>query len=129
MRLRGTAPVFLVADVAATMRWYREQLGFEAHPFPEAPPHAFCILTKDDVEIMLQQLAGYVKPDLYEKRGGGVWNVYVRMAGVRELYDRVTKSADIQLVEPICRQEYGDTEFVIRDPNGYVLVFSEFEEL
>ena len=125
MRLRSTAPVFLVADVAATMRWYLEKLGFDADPFPASPPHAFCILTRDRVEIMLQQLAGYQKPDLFEKRGGGVWNVYVRMEGVRALYETVSKLGDVAIVEPLRRQEYGDTEFVIRDPNGYILVFSE----
>jgi len=41
------------------MRWYQTNLRFKADPFPESSPHAFCILSKDDVEIMLQQLAGY----------------------------------------------------------------------
>lgn len=125
MRLQSTAPVFLVSDVAATMSWYRETLAFDAQPFPPSPPHAFCILTRDDVEIMLQQLAGYQKPDLYPKRGGGVWNVYVRMQSVHELYEKLSKSEGVTIVEPLCRQEYGDTEFVVQDPNGYILVFSE----
>jgi len=28
---------------------------------------------------------------------------------------------------PLRRQEYGDTEFEVLDPNGYVLVFSELK--
>jgi catechol 2,3-dioxygenase-like lactoylglutathione lyase family enzyme len=62
MRLRRAAPVFLVADVAATLRWYRENLGFDGLPFPEQPAHFFGIMTRDDVEIMLQQLDGCEKP-------------------------------------------------------------------
>jgi uncharacterized glyoxalase superfamily protein PhnB len=124
-RLRSTAPVFLVGDIGSTMRWYQANLRFEADPFPASPPHAFCILSKDGAEIMLQQLAGYEKPDLYEKRKGGVWDVYLRIEGVRELFHALSKLGDVTVLEPLHRQPYGETEFVIKDPNGYTLVFAE----
>lgn len=127
VRLRSACPVFLVSDIASTMRWYRENLGFGASPHPPSPPHVFCVLHRDRVEIMLQHLAGYEKPDLFEKRRGGVWDAYLRMQGVRELYETVSKLPDVRVIEPLRRQPYGDTEFVVRDPNGYVLVFSEGE--
>ncbi len=124
-KLRSAAPVFLVRDIASTMRWYQTNLGFKADAFPESPPHAFCILSKDDVVIMLQQLAGYEKPDVYEKREGGVWNVYLRTEGVRGLYQALSKAGDVTVLEPLHRQPYGETEFVVKDPNGYTLVFAE----
>jgi hypothetical protein len=31
----------------------------------------------------------------------------------------------VTLLEPLCYQPYGQTEFVIRDPNGYALVFAQ----
>jgi len=126
--LRSTAPVFPVDDVAKTMAWYHDVLGFEPHPFPKTPPHAFCVLTRDRVEIMLQRLPGYVKPHLYGTREGGVWDVYVRMTGVHALYRELSERAGVKIVERIGKQPYGDTEFVIEDPNGYVLVFSELVE-
>jgi predicted lactoylglutathione lyase len=58
-----------VEDIAATMRWY-EHLGFKGRAVPDAPPHCFAIISRDDVFIMLQQLDGYVKPDVYTKREG-----------------------------------------------------------
>ena len=124
-KLRSSASVFLVGDIASTMRWYQANLRFKADPFPESPPHVFCILRKDGIEIMLQQLAGYEKPDLYRKRAGGVWDVYLRMQGVGELFQTVSKLGDVTVLEPLHRQPYGQTEFVIRDPNGYTLVFAE----
>jgi uncharacterized glyoxalase superfamily protein PhnB len=124
-KLRTAAPVFLVADVAATMRWYRANLAFDADPFPKSPPHVFCILTRDGVEIMLQQLTGYQKPDLYGKREGGVWSVYLRTEGVRALFQSISNLDDVEVVEPLHLQPYGETEFVIKDPNGYTLVFAE----
>ena len=32
---------------------------------------------------------------------------------------------DVTILEPLRHQPYGQTEFVIRDPNGYALVFAE----
>jgi catechol 2,3-dioxygenase-like lactoylglutathione lyase family enzyme len=123
--LRSATPVFLVSDIAATFRWYEDNLGFEADPFPEAPPHTFCILRRDNVEIMLQQLARYSKPDHYADRPGGVWNVYLRVNGVRELFAAIGQRAGVNVLKPLHHQPYGQTEFEIRDPNGYTLVFAE----
>jgi catechol 2,3-dioxygenase-like lactoylglutathione lyase family enzyme len=121
----GATPVFLVSDIASTMRWYATHLGFSVRGVPESPPHDFGFLTKDNVTIFLQQLDGYRKPELYDKREGGVWNVYVKIQGVRELYAVLSKVTDVTLLEPLCHQPYGQTEFVIRDPNGYTLVLAE----
>ena len=45
----------------------------------------FGILVRDQIEIMLQRVVGYQKPDLYKSRDGGVWDAYIRMRGVRVL--------------------------------------------
>ena len=126
-RLYGTVPVFLVGDIASTMRWYVENLGFTTDPFPESPPYHFCILCKDDVQIFLQQLDGYQKPDVYDEREGGVWNAYLRTEGVRALFDALSQRPGVMILEPLCHQPYGQTEFVVRDPNGYAIVFAEHD--
>jgi uncharacterized glyoxalase superfamily protein PhnB len=125
MRLQKTTPVLLVADIAATLRWYQANLQFNARAVPESPPHTFGIMGKDDVEIFLQQLDGYEKPDLYKQREGGVWHVYVQMGGVREFFETLSRRKDVTMIERLTRQPYGQIEFAIKDPNGYVLVFAE----
>ena len=122
-RLHSSAPCFPVADVGATMRWYEEHLGFTSHPFPKAEPHAFASLVRDEVEIMLQLIEGHQKPALYHLRSGGVWDAYVRMDGVKEFYESIREN--VPIIRPLQKQFYGDWEFEVRDPNGYVLVFSE----
>lgn len=74
---------------------------------------------------MLQQLEGYVKPDLYANREGGVWNVYIDTAGVAGLYEALSQRPDVKIIQGLCRQPYGQIEFEVVDPNGYVLVFAE----
>ncbi len=72
---------------------------------------------------MFQHKPGYQKPDLYGTRPGGVWDAYIRMQGVAELYEAVKDRVEIKM--PLTKQPYGDSEFEVRDPNGYILVFSE----
>jgi uncharacterized glyoxalase superfamily protein PhnB len=122
-RLTSTAPCFHVAEVDSTMSWYEKQLGFKSHPFPEKAPHVFCILVRDRIEIMLQRIEDYKKPDLYNQRGCGVWDAYIRMQGVKEFYESIKDR--IEILRPLQKQPYGDSEFEVKDPNGYVLVFSE----
>ncbi len=122
-RLTSSAPCFSVADVGSTMRWYQQELGFEAHPFPTNEPHVFCILVRDQIEIMLQRIDAYQKPDLYSQRAGGVWDTYIRMRGVKEFYESLKDK--VEIIRPLQKQPYGDSEFEVKDPNGYVLVFSE----
>lgn len=122
-RMQSAAPCFAVSDVGKTIRWYEEQLGFVGHRFPETGPHAFGIVVRDQIEIMLQRLDGYQKPDLYTKRDGGVWDAYIRMQGVKDFYQSIKDNVEILL--PLAKQFYGDWEFEVKDLNGYVLVFSE----
>jgi catechol 2,3-dioxygenase-like lactoylglutathione lyase family enzyme len=123
--LRTLAACFPVADISATIRWYEEQLGFVADPFPDQEPYVFAILARDGVEIFLQRVEGYQKPDLYRARPGGVWDAYIRTEGVKDLYESVREEAEI--IQPLRRQPYGAWEFEVKDVNGYVLVFSELE--
>jgi uncharacterized glyoxalase superfamily protein PhnB len=120
---QSVAACFPVADISATITWYEEQLGFIGDPFPDREPYVFAILRRDDVEIFLQRVEGYQKPDLYNQRPGGVWDAYIRVEGVRDLFESVRGEATI--VTPLRRQPYGNWEFEVQDPNGYILVFSE----
>ena len=125
-KLCRAAPTFPVADVDATIRWYETNLGFTSYPFPENPPYVFASVSRDQVEIMFQRIDGYQKTDLYHLRRGGVWDAYIRMEGVREFYEAVKDQVEIRM--PLRQQAYGDWEFEVKDPNGYILVFSELIE-
>lgn len=120
--IRSAVPTFLVADVAATARWYADELGFAiGGTFPAREPFAYASLQIGGAEIMLLSLADYQKPDLNGRRPEGLWDAYLRMDGVRALYETLRERPFIQM--PLKHQPYGDWEFEVRDPNGYVLVF------
>lgn len=121
VKLKSAAPTFLVHDVGETAAWYDKHLGFKASFFPKNAPYVYASLQHDNVEIMLLRLEGYRKPEV--RRPAGRWEAYVRMQGVREFYDSVRQSTPIRM--ELKKQPYGDWEFEVEDPNGYVLVFSE----
>jgi len=123
--LNRTAPVIHVHDIADTMAWYQTRLGFTAEPFPRQPPYVFCVLWRDKIEIMLQKIDGAQPLDVYRNRPGGAWHIYLRMTGLEAMFASLDGKPDVPVIERPHRQPYGDTEFVIRDPNGYVLAFSE----
>ena len=83
----------------------------------------YASLERDGVELMLLRLPGYQKRDLSGLRPEGIWDAYVRMQGVHAFYETVRDQPFI--LTPLTRQSYGDWEFAVRDPNGYILVFSE----
>jgi uncharacterized glyoxalase superfamily protein PhnB len=122
-RFNSTSPCFAVADIGQTIRWYEKHFGFAGDPFPQSEPYLFAILVRDDVELMLQRIEGYEKPDLYARRSGGVWDAYIRVVGVNELFESVRDQ--VTIIQTLRRQPYGQWEFEVKDPNGYVLVFSE----
>jgi catechol 2,3-dioxygenase-like lactoylglutathione lyase family enzyme len=121
--LQRAAPTFVVPDVGATLRWYEEKLGFRGHAFPEKEPFVFASLLRDGVELMLLRIEGYERPDVASRRPEGYWDAYIRMQGVHAYYEEVRATVTIRT--PLAQQSYGDWEFEVLDPNGYILVFSE----
>ena len=73
----------------------------------------FGILRRDDVEIFLMRIADYRKPDLYDRRSGGVWDAYLRVSGLEKMCTSKVKDR-IDIKQPLHRQPYG--LFRIRDP-------------
>ena len=122
IQIHSAVPTFLVADVGATLRWYSEHLGFATTGvFPDREPHVYASMQREGAEIMLLRVVGYQKPDLSPLRPEGLWDAYIRMSGVSSLYESVREQDFIKM--PLKYQPYGDWEFEVRDPNGYLLVF------
>ncbi len=122
VRIMSAVPTFLVPDVAATARWYAEHLGFHtAGHSPDHEPYVHASVQRGGAEIMFLGLAGYQKPDLAKLRPAGLWDAYIRLEGVRTVYEVIADRSFIRM--PLTKQSYGDWEFEVRDPNGYILVF------
>jgi uncharacterized glyoxalase superfamily protein PhnB len=123
IRFDGMAAAFLVDDVGATARWYRDMLGFVFDTFPDGEPFEWASLRRGQAEIMLQRSPGYRKPDLDPLRPGGAWNAYFYIDDADALFAALDDRATVR--RPPRDQPYRMREFEIADPNGYVLVFGQ----
>ncbi len=119
---RSAVPTFLVADVGETARWYVANLGFTlAGHVPTTEPYVYGSLVRGGAEIMLLRLEDYQKPDLSARRPAGLWDAYIRMDGVHAFFAQCEGKEFVRT--RLQKQRYGDWEFEVRDPNGYILVF------
>lgn len=109
-------PVLQVADVARSVRWYGDVLGFAAETFPPAPPYSFAILTRDGAEIMLQcgdpPRPGAADPEF-------LWSAYLRTLGTAILDLAAAVGAKTPILRGPERMFYGLVEFEVCDPDGY----------
>ena len=58
LQANAVVPLFRVADVARSIAWYSDVLGFDADPFPPTPPYEFAILRLGPIELMLRRSRG-----------------------------------------------------------------------
>jgi predicted enzyme related to lactoylglutathione lyase len=109
-------PTLPTANLARTVAFYRDVLGFEVSVlWPDDSP-AFCILIKDTVELSFTAAQPGWEPDR---------NVAMRLRvdDAMEIFDRIQSAIDVEWGPEV--YDYGCREFSVRDCNGYSLIFSE----
>ncbi len=121
--LQAAIPVFRVANVAASIPWYRDVLGFSADPFGDPADPSFAMLCRDSVEIALQKVRADVGEPRSATRAGGGWDAYLRIRDVRQFLESVRRK--VPDVGPVKTTEYGCEEFIVIDPDGHVIVLGE----
>ena len=124
-------PNLLVADMAASLAFYRGVLGFDMvvaldaergmHAETDGKDIVFATLVWNDAQLMLQTAASLADdldtftPDTKPVASG---TIYLRGYDPASI-DR-TKLGDAVLKGPVL-QWYGMNELYLRDPNGYVV--------
>lgn len=118
--LKSVAPQLVVEDVVATAEYYRDVLGFEINGFWADPP-VYAIVTRGGVEIHFGKA---------EKKGtsnsvvrSGSFDLYVWVDDIEQLFGELI-AAGGNVVEGPIKRIYESTEVVVKDLNGYVLVFA-----
>jgi uncharacterized glyoxalase superfamily protein PhnB len=120
LRFGSVAAVLRVTDVSRSMRWYQDILGLKAYPFFEHEPYVFCILEGEHIRIMLSRQPGYQRDAAF--RGCDLY-ITVRDNSLRAVYEDLRERATV--VRELEHMPYGDCEFEIVDPDGYVICISE----
>lgn len=111
--VRRISPILATDNVEATLRFYREVLGFTA--VLETPE--YLILERDGLTIHFQAAASeevmrYMRTNA---------EFYLEVKGVNALWKHVKSFSDRYQIRDLFDREYGMTEFHIKDPNGCLI--------
>lgn len=111
------APVFRVADLAKSIAFYRERLGFEVEFNYE---NFYASVWRDGCRVHLQCAPATPRDQAAFEREERI-DVCVGVTDAAALSSAFSiKGADFSM--PLRKMPYG-TEFYVRDPDGYVLGF------
>jgi catechol 2,3-dioxygenase-like lactoylglutathione lyase family enzyme len=115
-RLRGFSSVFTVADVAASLAFYGERLGFSTQ-FAMGEPPSYAIIERETVSLHLM-------PASRDPKALGLACIYVYAHDVDGLHQElVARGCPIELA-PI-DLSYGMREMSVRDPDGNRITFGQ----
>ena len=132
---QALVPELAVADIAASLAFYRELLGFET--LYERPGEGFAYLRFGEAELMLDEIGrtrSFERPDApWERPLGRGMNLQIAArdaAHVDRLHEACTE-AGATVVLPLEDRTYRVGEgsvvarqFAVADPDGYVLRFA-----
>ena len=114
--LAAFAAVFTVVEVAPSLRFFVDRLGFKIH-FQMGEPATYAIVERDQVSLHLM-------PASQDARGLGRSSIYVFAAGVDRLHDELlSRGCPIEAAPEDL--SYGMREMSVRDPDGNRLTFGE----
>lgn len=114
MSVETCIPVIPSADLEKSVRFWVDGLGFSvSSEMRKNNRLTFCMLRKDNLCFMLNRRAGTpLKPKDYE----GI-RLYWAPKDIREIRERL-KSLGYRVSE-LANRNYGQTEFVLTDDDGY----------
>jgi uncharacterized glyoxalase superfamily protein PhnB len=138
IKFKKLTPDLMVSDVAKTVKFYTEKLGFSlAMLVPENEQtvvtkiddnkkYVYAMVKRDEVFVMFMQKDVYIE-DVTALKGasmGASATLYCDVDNVDALYGSF-KNNGVDVVKEISSTWYGMKEFYIKDCNGYILGFAE----
>jgi len=125
---KSLTPNLIVSDVARSVGFYRDVLGFSLGPtVPDQAPYVFAIVQAGPVQIFLNApepaVAEY--PAFAGRPIGGTLTLFIDVERVRDVYEALKEQ--VRIVMPLEKKWYGVTEFAFEDPDGYLITFAERE--
>ncbi len=117
IRFREIVPRLPVADLGRSLAFYRDLLGFRADVlWPDDTP-TFAILVRDDARL------AFFTPTPERPGKPGYAEISVEATGVAALHDAVAPRWRVEWGPEV--YAYGRREFAVRDPDDYLVIFTE----
>jgi len=118
--LRGAYPQLFVADVEASCRFFVEILGFTVQ-FRYGEPAFYALVERDGARLNLRFVH---EPVLDRKAEPDLLAASIPVENIDALYEEYT-AAGAPMHQALKEQPWGLRDFIVRDPDGNLLHFSE----
>jgi catechol 2,3-dioxygenase-like lactoylglutathione lyase family enzyme len=131
MKFNKLIPELSVSNLNESLKFYVNSIGFKIEY--QRPENKFVFISYQGTQFMLQELEENEKWSIGELKhpyGNGV-NFQIEVSNVEKIYDALKTSGykiAFDIEENWYRQDnklLGNKEFLIQDPDGYLLRFSE----
>ncbi len=137
MKLNKFTPNFSVKNVAESVLFYQEILGFKLemavpdgttrieNEILEKEEYAYAMVSKDEVCLMFLNERNFKcdVPILHEFTQGASVLFYIDVENIKGIYAQLEDQ--VEIVKALETTWYGMQEFYIRDCNNYILGFAE----
>lgn len=126
MQVTGITANLLTDDMAATLTFYEEVLGFQrVSQVPDEAPFVWAMLQAGDASVMFQTRESLADeyPALLESPTGTGLTLFVTIDDVKAMRERVEGKAELS--KDLHRTFYGMEEFALCDPNGLIITFAQ----
>jgi len=118
--IAAAAPQFLVDRLDDALAFYEQRLGFERDFVYE---DFYASVSRDGAVIHLK-CAPKLQAERARRRSEEHLDAYLAVSGVRELHDEFVRRG-APIVKPLEQRPWGQRDFYVEDPDGYILCFSE----
>ncbi|MFN7975782.1 MAG: VOC family protein [Acidobacteriota bacterium] len=123
-KLEGMAPLLQVFDMPASVRFYRDVLGFQiVAQAPEGDDFDWCLLRRDGIELMLNTAyeapSRPPAPDPGRAAAHGDVTLFIGCADLDAAW-RDLRALGIAVAAPVVAP-YGMRQLSLSDPDGYAI--------
>ena len=122
-------PELSVSDVGESLEFYVGVLGFGVEY--SRPEEGFFFLSFEGSQIMVEEVNDHWSTGELEHPFGRGINFQIAVSDVSTLVERL-EQAGVALFRPVCEKwyrggdaEFGQIEFLVQDPDGYLLRFTQ----
>jgi catechol 2,3-dioxygenase-like lactoylglutathione lyase family enzyme len=131
IRSNALVPELSVADFEKTLHFYTQILGFTAAY--QRPEEGFAFLTLGEAQLMIDEIGKsrtWETADLHYPLGRGI-NFQIEVESLAPILERLKANQIALFLEPEERwyrvgdHEEGNRQFLVQDPDGYLLRFME----
>jgi len=121
--LVSITPFFIVKDLQASIKFYRERLGFQLDFQGPEPDVYYARVSRDGIGIMLKTISAEVLPcPNHTRHAWARWDAYIHTLDPDVLFDEF-RQHDVRFVKDLSFIDAGLWGFEIADADGYVLAF------